>query len=104
MTRHSHDQYKVDLCNNICVIVQEKLCHNLGKVHIRVITQPKVFLSIPMWYESSHVNRCLDVEHGINHLITSQWCEPLTSAREITINVNDSQGTLVHSNECEWMS
>jgi hypothetical protein len=39
-----------------------------------------------------------------NHLITGQWCEPLTSAREITINVNNSQGTLVHSNECEWMS
>ena len=37
------------------------------------------------WYE---------VEHGRNHLITGQLCEPLTSAREITINVNDSQDTL----------
>ena len=42
MTRHSHGQYKVDLCNSICVIVQEKLHRNLGKVHIRVITQPMV--------------------------------------------------------------
>ena len=57
-----------------------------------------------MWHDSNHVNRCPDVEHGRNHLITGQWCEPLTSAREITINVNDSQGTLVRSNECEWMS
>ena len=28
-----------------------------------------------------------------NHLITGQWCEPLTSARETTHNVNGSQGT-----------
>ncbi len=27
-----------------------------------------------------------------NHLITNQWCEPLTSARETTSNVNGSQG------------
>ena len=81
--------------------VQEKLLHSLGKVHIKVITRPRVFLPIPMWYKSNHVNRCLDVEHGRNHLITGQWCEPLTSAREIAINVNDSQGTLVHSSECE---
>ena len=46
------------------------------------------------WYE---------VEHGRNHLITSQWCELLTSAREITINVNDSQGTLVQSTKCEYI-
>jgi hypothetical protein len=100
-TRPSHDQYKVDLCNSICVIVQEKLHRNLGKVHIKVVTRPRVFLPIPTWYDSNHVNRCLDVEHGINHLITDQWSEPLTSAKEITINVNDSQGTLVHSIECE---
>jgi hypothetical protein len=84
--------------------VQEKLLRNLGKVYIKVITQPRVFLPIPLWYNSNHVNRCLDVEHGKSHLITGQWCEPLTSVREITINVNDSQGTLVHPNECEWMS
>jgi hypothetical protein len=73
----------------------------MGKAYIKVITQPKVFLPIPIRYESDHVNRCPDVEHGRNHLITSQWCEPLISTREITINVNDSQGTLVHSSKCE---
>ena len=44
-----------------------------------------------------------EVEHGRNHLITGQLCEPLTSVREIIINVNDSQGTPIHSYECEWM-
>ena len=44
-----------------------------------------------------------DVEHGINHLITGQWCELLTSTREITIDVNDSQGTLVQYPRCEYM-
>jgi hypothetical protein len=48
MTRPSHDQYKVDLCDNICVNVQKKLCHNLGKVHITVMTQWRVFLPILM--------------------------------------------------------
>ena len=72
MTMHSHDQYKVDLCKSVCVIVQEKLLRNLGKVHIKVITQPRVFLPISMWYEYNHVKRCPDVEHGRNHLITSQ--------------------------------
>ena len=75
--------------------------HSLGKVDIRVNTQPRVFLLILMRYESNHVNICSDVEHGRNHLITGQWGKPLTSAREITIDVNDSQGTLVQSNECE---
>ena len=28
-----------------------------------------------------------------NHLITGQWCKPLTSVREITHNFNRSQGT-----------
>ena len=36
MTRHNHDQYKVDLCGSICVIVQKKIHHNLGKVFIKV--------------------------------------------------------------------
>ena len=78
-----------------------ELLHNQGEADIKVMAQPRVIIPIPIWYESDHVNRCLDVEHGINHLITGQWCEPLTSVREITINVNDSQGTLVHSSECE---
>jgi hypothetical protein len=45
--------------------------HSLGKVDIKVNTQPRVFLPIPMWYEYNHVNGCFDVEHGRNHLITS---------------------------------
>jgi hypothetical protein len=101
MTRHSHDQYKVDLCNSVCVICPIETPSQPRQSIYQMITQPRVFLPIPMWYDSNHVNRCLDVEHGRNHLITGQWCEPLTSAREITINVNDSQGTLVHSTECE---
>ena len=52
---------------------------------------------LSMWLQWS------EVEHGRNHLITSQWCEPLTSAKEITINANDSQGTRVHSSECEYI-
>jgi hypothetical protein len=80
---------------------EKKLRRNLGKVYIRVITQTKVFLPIPMQYESNHVNRCPNVEHGRNHLITSQCGKQLTSLREITIDVNDSQRTLVHSSECE---
>ena len=79
----------------------KELLRNLGKVYIKVITQPRVFLPIPLWYDSNHANRCLDVEHGISHLIIGQWYEPLTSAREITINVNEYQGTFVHSSECE---
>ena len=46
-----------------------------------------------------HVNRCDDVEHGTNHLIN--WGIRLASMREINNDDNDSQGTLVHSNECE---
>ena len=42
-----------------------------------------------------------EFEHGRNHLIIGQLCEPLTSAKDITINVNDSQGTIVQSTECE---
>ena len=45
---------------------------SLGKVDIRAITQPRVFLSMPMWHKSNNVNRYFDVEHGINHLITGQ--------------------------------
>ena len=45
--------------------------------------------------------QCCEVEHGRNQLIIGQLCEPLTSAREITIDVNDCQGTLVQSTERE---
>ena len=44
----------------------------------------------------------VDVEHSRNHLITSHWCIPLTSAREITNNDDESQAIVVHSNEM-WM-
>ena len=47
------------------------------------------------------MNKCVDVEHGRNHLITDQCGILLTSMREITNDDNDSQGNLVHSNECE---
>ena len=53
---------------------------------------------LSMWLQWS------EVKHGRNHLIADQWCEPLTSAREITIDVNDSQGTLVQSTENESIS
>lgn len=45
------------------------------------------------WYNSTHANKCVDIEHGRTHLITSQCCISLTSAREITSDDNDSQGT-----------
>jgi hypothetical protein len=75
--------------------------HILGKENIRVNSQPRVFIPILMWYESIHVNRRFDVEHGREHLIIDHLGKPLTSAMEITSDVNDSQGTLVQSNECE---
>ena len=53
----------------------------------------------PEWYNSNHVKKGVDVKHGRNHLITGHCCTPLTSAREITNNDDDSQGTIVHSNE-----
>lgn len=60
-------------------------------------------LSQPEWYNSNHVKKGVDVEHGRNRLITGSWCIPLTSAREITNNDDDSKGTIVHSNEM-WMN
>jgi hypothetical protein len=71
--------------------VQWKFLRSLGEAYTKVIAQPRVFLPIPIWYESDHVNGGLDIEHDRNHLITGQWCEPLTILREITINVNDSK-------------
>jgi hypothetical protein len=52
--------------------VQQKLLRSLGKAYIKVISQPRVFLPILIWYDSNHVNGCPGVEHGINHLITGQ--------------------------------
>jgi hypothetical protein len=53
----------ISACSN------DLLC-NLGKANDRVNAQPRVFVPTPMWYESIHVNRCFDVEHGRDHLIT----------------------------------
>jgi hypothetical protein len=52
-------------------------------------------------YESYHVITCVEVKHGRNHLITGHRCIPLTSAREIIIDANDSQGAIVQSIDCE---
>ena len=51
------------------------------------------YISTDVLYESNHVSECLIFKHGRNDLITSQGCEPLTSARETTNNDNGSQGT-----------
>ena len=49
------------------------------------------------------MNKCVEVEHGGNHLITNQWCELLTSVRETTSNVNGSQSTQYNPwNVNEW--
>jgi hypothetical protein len=76
-------QYKVDLCDNIYIneivnmmfaleytAYSNDLQHSLGKSYNRVSTQPRVFILIPKQYDYIHMNRCLDVEHGRNHLIT----------------------------------
>ena len=58
----------------------------------------------PEWYKPNHVNKWDDVKHSRSHLIIGHCEKPLTSMKEITNDDNDSQGTLVHSNECEWVS
>jgi len=101
------NQYNVDLCDIIYIskissmmiilkyfTFSNDIHHILRKAHNRVSPQPRVFVPILKWYEYySHVNKCLDVEHGRNHLITSHWGIPLTSVMEITNDDNDSQGT-----------
>jgi len=56
---------------------------------------PRVFISILNQYDSNHANTCADVEHGRYRLINSHQCILLTSAREITSCVNESQGNIV---------
>ena len=70
-------------------IIQILHC-NLGK-EMNAQQKPRVFVSFSTNYDSIHANKFLEVEHGINHLITSQWWKSLTSAMEIIINANDSQ-------------
>ena len=113
---HSYQTYNIDIC---------KMGMNLSTamtIQMWIYARNYTKYSIATWGKQWTLNKypgssscllqsmilsmwlqCLDVEHGRNHLITDQWREPLTSAREITINVDDSQGTLVHDPECEWM-
>ena len=79
------------------------LHRNLRKVMNTFNKYPGSSSRLPQSTTLSMWLQCSDVEHGRNHLITGQWCEPSTSAREITIDVNDSKGTLVQSLECELM-
>jgi hypothetical protein len=46
MTGHSHDQYKVDLCNNVCVFCPEFL-RNLGEKCIKVNYSTQGLLTNP---------------------------------------------------------
>ena len=89
---HSHKTYKVDLCINTN--------HKYSITTWIKKMRPRVFNAVLWKYESSHVITCVKVEHGRNHLIIDHWWKPLTSAREISIDVNDSQGTKVQS---KWM-
>ena len=110
---HKNQTYNVDLCHskeNLSTTMNTQMWiharnhtntpsqpsesnEHLTNTHILQLVFNKVWLY--PWLQ------CSEVKHGRNHLITNQWCEPLTSAREITINVNDSQGTLVQSTEYE---
>ena len=96
-TRYSHRIYNVDPC---------QLCTTLHR-NLRIDTYSSEYLTIQgiyfdsKWYDSNHVNRCPDVEHGRNNLISSHWCIFLTSVREIAINVIDSQSISVHFSERE---
>ena len=66
----------------------------------------RVFVSIPIYplYESNHVNRFSYVEHGRNHLITSQLGKPLTGARETANNEDGPQGMTTQSTSVnEWV-
>ena len=76
------NQYKLELCDNIYIIeisnmvvilesftYSSDLHHIFGKAHKILSSQPRVFIMILKWYDSSHVNKWLDVEHGRDHLI-----------------------------------
>jgi len=61
--------------------------------------KPKVFISVLIQpkYEYNQLNKWVEVEHGRNHLITSQWCEPLIGMRETTNDENGSKGMKTQS-------
>ena len=41
--------------------------------------------------------KCVEVEHGINHLITSQWWGPWTDVRGTNNDINGPQDTFIQS-------
>jgi len=68
------DSIYISNISSMMIVLEYFTCSNhlhriLGKEHNRVNSQPRVFVSILMRYESSHVNRSLDVEHVRNQLI-----------------------------------
>ena len=86
-SEHIHEHTNADPCNDSYKILHR----NLGK-EMNAQKTPGVFIMFSTKYDSIHANKCFEVEHGRNHLITCQWWKPLTSARDTTINVKDSQG------------
>ena len=111
---HSYQTYNVDLCqmdtNLSTTMTIQMWIHARTHINYSIATWGKQWAlnkyrgyssRLPQSTILSMWLQCLDVEHGRNHLITGQWWEPWTSVREITINVNHSQGTLVQSTECE---
>ena len=86
-------EYSVDPCDRGLKLGHSYQTYNVYLCHTDA--NLSIATTIQVWLQWS------EVEHGRSHLITSQWCEPLTSAREIIINVNDSQGNQVQSIECE---
>ena len=55
-------------------------------------------------YESNHVNKGAEFEHGKHHLICYQRCKSLIDVRETIDDVNGSQGIAVQSVWYELMS
>ena len=95
---HSHNHTNVDPCWYFIQYTPsqpgEKAMSVFNKYPGSLYRLPQSMI-LSMWLQWS------EVKHGRNQLITDQWCKSLTSVREITIDVNDSQGTLVQSTECE---
>ena len=111
---HSYQTYNVDLCqmdaNLSTTTTIQMWIHARNYIQYSISTWEKKWVLKNLLGSSSRLPQstilsmwlqCLDVEHGRNHLITGQWSKPLTSTRDITIDVDDSQGILVHSSKCE---
>ncbi len=78
------NKYTMDLCSY----------HNLHTTYRNKF--PWGLHPTTIYYNYNHLNKSVDVENGRDHLISCQWCESLTSARRIIINVNDFQYSIVH--------